>query len=232
MCGVCGNMSTGCTHSRRSRGGRDRRRRGRACRDCMTRRRCAPGARAASAVSALGWKPARGGSATTTSARTPSPTSAGSTWRTSPARNVQLSMPLARAFRTRVGHRGRGHLDAVDAAAAAREQEADRAGAGIEVDDGLGRRSCGGLGHQREQPLGLHRVGLEERVGRHLEAQAAERFGDVVAAERAGAPRSRRRRSAFLALTFSTTLAVAGTRLRGPRPPGPASRRRAPRPRC
>jgi len=58
------------------------------------------GASATRARSALGWKPARGGSATTTSALTPFRMSSGRWWRTSPERKVQLSIPFARALRT------------------------------------------------------------------------------------------------------------------------------------
>src|SRR6266480_2254958 len=100
MWGVCGNMSTGWTHSSRYPW-RTRSPRSRASvaglHDTYTSR---AGASAASAWRAFGWKPARGGSATTTSAHTPSRTSVGSTWRTSPSRKVQFSIPFARAFRT------------------------------------------------------------------------------------------------------------------------------------
>src|SRR5262245_51705204 len=72
ICGVCGNMSTGSTHSSRYPW-RTRSPTSRASVDGLHETyTIRAGPSVASALRALGWNPARGGSATTTSARIPS----------------------------------------------------------------------------------------------------------------------------------------------------------------
>src|SRR5215510_913777 len=82
-----------------------------------------------------------------------------------------------------VGHRRRRDLDAIDVTAPAREQEADGAGARVEIDDGLAAGELAGRLDDGEEPLGLHSIGLKEGVRRHLEREPAQRFADVVAPE-------------------------------------------------
>ena len=79
-----------------------------------------------------------------------------------------------------VGHRGLGQLDAVDAAAAPGEEQADGPRPRVEVHEGLAPRQLRRLRDDREQPLRLPRVGLEERVGGDLEGHAVEALRDVV----------------------------------------------------
>ncbi len=82
-----------------------------------------------------------------------------------------------------VGDRRRRHLDPVDPPTAAREQKTDRARAGVEIQHGLVAREAAGALDDGEESLGLGRVGLEERVGRYLEAEPPERRPDVVPPE-------------------------------------------------
>jgi hypothetical protein len=94
-----------------------------------------------------------------------------------------------------VGHRGRRDLDAIDPAALAGEQEADRTGSRVEIHHRLGAGELARRLDHREEPLGLHRVGLEERARRDLEREPAQRFADVLAPEQKmllGSDRDRR----------------------------------------
>ena len=82
-----------------------------------------------------------------------------------------------------VRHGGRRHLDAVHPAAAAGEQEADRAGPRVEIHDRLTAIEPARRLDDAEEPLGLHGVGLEEGARRYLEREPTQRFPDVITPE-------------------------------------------------
>ncbi len=145
---------------------------------------------------------------------TPCRRSSGSTWRTSPARNVQFSMPLAPRVADGVRHRGRRELDAVDLTARAREQQADRAGAGIEIDHRLRP------GRARTRPAtsaksrSACRVFVWKNEFAEIWKSTSPRRSVIVSRPSSRCSSVPTATLAFLAFTFSTTLAVAGTRAR------------------
>jgi hypothetical protein len=62
------------------------------------------------------------------------------------------------------------------------EQQADGAGAGVEVEDDLVTAQPRVLADQAEQPLGLNGVGLEERARRDGELDPAQTLPDPLVA--------------------------------------------------
>ncbi len=72
------------------------------------------------------------------------------------------------------------------AAAPRRGQQADRAGAAVEIPDDVVGPERRELDRDRVQPLGHHGVGLHERARAHLELEPADALAEPVAADQHG----------------------------------------------
>ena len=145
---------------------------------------------------------------------TPCRTSSGSTWRTSPARNVQLSMPLARALRT-------ASATAAAASSMPYTRAARRASSrlmapvpGVEVEHRLRRRRARTPPRRCANSRSACTVFVWKNEFAETWKSTSSSDSVMCRARAAGAPPLPTATLAFLALTFSTTLAVAGTRAR------------------
>jgi hypothetical protein len=82
----------------------------------------------------------------------------------------------------RAGDRLLDDLDSPHRQRLRRQREPERADAAVEIPDGLAAGQAGELARDLVQPLRHARVGLEERVGAHAEAQAEQLLLDRVVA--------------------------------------------------
>src|SRR6185312_7452987 len=102
-------------------------------------------------------------------------------------------------------------LDAVHLARTRRRQEADRAGAAVQIPDHVVGAQLGRLDRERVEPLGHRGVRLHEGAGRDGELDLADALGEAVAAEEPGLLQAERNLgdAGFTACTTPTT--VSGT---------------------
>ena len=140
---------------------------------------------------AFGVMPARGGSSTTTSGDgRPSAISRAGALPASAHDELDVRDAVGERVLARPLDRLLDDLDADHAACGARQREADRAGAAVQVPDDLAAGQRGLLDRVVVEEVGHLGVGLQERAGGDAQAQAADLLLEP------GAPEERARRNA------------------------------------